>query len=140
MLNGIIDSQKVRAQKAASSSQRLGSTFVPRRSEDRLEIERLKQSLRQWDEEMRRRDEAMRQRDDFYAQAFAQQQAILPVSSLNYFIRYRAHSNTLKTNSLLCNMYSEWRSSKKFKCCSSNLPHHYLTSSRLLELRCISYH
>jgi hypothetical protein len=48
---------------------------------------------------MRRRDEAMRQRDDFYASAFAQQQAILQVSSLNYFIRYRSLSNTFKTDS-----------------------------------------
>jgi hypothetical protein len=80
MLNGIIDSRKVRAQKAASLSQILGSTFVPCCSEDRLKIEILKESLRQQDEEMRRRDEAMRQRDDFYTQAFTQQQAILQVS------------------------------------------------------------
>jgi hypothetical protein len=45
-LNGIIDSQKVRAQKVVSSSQSSGSTFIPRRSEDRLEIEMLKESLR----------------------------------------------------------------------------------------------
>jgi hypothetical protein len=31
-------------------------------------------------------------------------------------------------------------SSKHFKCRSSNLPHHYLTSGRLLELRFVSYH
>jgi hypothetical protein len=80
MLNGIIDSRKVRAQKAVSSSQSSGSIFVPRRSEDRLEIEMLKESLRQRDEEMRRRDESMRERDDFYAQAFAQQQVILQVN------------------------------------------------------------
>jgi hypothetical protein len=47
----------------------------------------------------------MRQQGNFYAQAFVQQQAILQVSSLNYFIRYRALSNTFKTNSLHCNMY-----------------------------------
>jgi hypothetical protein len=74
MLNGIIDSQKVRAQKAtASSSASGGSSFVPCRSEDQMEIEMLKESLRQ-------RDEAMRQWDEVYAQVFAQQQIILQVS------------------------------------------------------------
>jgi hypothetical protein len=55
MLNGIVDSQKVRAQKVATSLQSLGggSSFVPRRSEDRLEIEMLKESLWQRGEEMR---------------------------------------------------------------------------------------
>jgi hypothetical protein len=53
MLNGIIDSRKVRAQKVVSLSQSSGSTFIPHRSEDRLEIEMLKESLRQQDEEMR---------------------------------------------------------------------------------------
>jgi hypothetical protein len=48
MLNGIIDFQKVRAQKAASSSQSTGgSSFIPRRSEERQEIEMLKETLRQ---------------------------------------------------------------------------------------------
>jgi hypothetical protein len=69
MLNGIIDSRKMRAQKDASSLQSTGgSSFIPYRSEDQLEIEMLKESLwqrdekmRRWDEEMRRRDEAMRQ-------------------------------------------------------------------------------
>jgi hypothetical protein len=53
-----------------------GSSFVSRQSE----IEQLKETLRQWDEEKRQRDkfqraqyEAMRQRDDYYVQAFAQQ-------------------------------------------------------------------
>jgi hypothetical protein len=124
-----------------------GSSFVPRCSKDWLEIEMLKESLRRWDEEMRQRDkemrrwdEAMRQRDDFYASAFAQQQTILQVSSLNYFIRYRTLSYIFKTNLLHCNMYNKWRSSKEFKCCSSNLPHHYLTSGRLLELQYIFYY
>jgi hypothetical protein len=67
MLNGIIDSRKVRAQKVVALSQSSGSSFVPRRSEDRLEIEMLKDSMRHRDEEMRWRDEAMRQRDKFYA-------------------------------------------------------------------------
>jgi hypothetical protein len=67
----------------------------------------LKESLRQQDEEMRRQDEAMRQRDKYYAQAFAQHQAMLYVSCLTYFIHYRAHRNTFKTNSLHCNMYSK---------------------------------
>jgi hypothetical protein len=81
-----------------------GSSFVPRCSKDWLEIEMLKESLRRWDEEMRQRDkemrrwnEAMRQWDDFYASAFAQQQTILQVSSLNYFIRYRTLSYIFKT-------------------------------------------
>jgi hypothetical protein len=85
MLNGIVDSQKVRAQKAMASSQSTGggggSRFVPHRSKDRQEIEKFKEALRQ-------QDEAMRQHDDFYASAFAQQQAILQVSGLNYFIHY----------------------------------------------------
>jgi hypothetical protein len=60
MLNGIIDSQKVRTQKVVTSSQSSGgSSFIPRRSEDRLEIEMLKESLRQRGEEMRRQDEVM---------------------------------------------------------------------------------
>jgi hypothetical protein len=42
MLNGIIDYWKVRAQKTASSSQSLGSSFIPLRSEDYLKIEMLK--------------------------------------------------------------------------------------------------
>jgi hypothetical protein len=42
MLNGIIDSQKVGAQKAAQSSQSSRSSFVPRCSEEQLEIEMLK--------------------------------------------------------------------------------------------------
>jgi hypothetical protein len=40
----------------------------------------------------------MRQHDEYYAQAFTQQQAMLQVSSLNYFIHYRTLSNTFKTN------------------------------------------
>jgi hypothetical protein len=70
-----------------SSQSSGGSSFIPRRSKDRLEIEMLKESLRRWDEEMWRQDEvqrqrgkAMRQRDDFYARAFAQQQSVLQVS------------------------------------------------------------
>jgi hypothetical protein len=48
MINVIVDSQKLRAQKAAASSQSTGgSSFVPRRSEDRQEIEKLKEALRQ---------------------------------------------------------------------------------------------
>jgi hypothetical protein len=74
MQNGIIDSRKVRAQKVATSLQSSGgSSFVPRRSEDRLEIEMLKESLRQ-------QDEVMRQRDKIYAQDFTQQQIVLHVS------------------------------------------------------------
>jgi hypothetical protein len=90
MLNDIIDSQKVRAQKVVSSSQSSRSSLVHRRSEDRLEIKILKESLRQRGKEMRWWDEAMRQRDGFYAQ----QQAILQVSWLNYFICYQVLSNT----------------------------------------------
>jgi hypothetical protein len=63
-LNGIVDSRKVRAQKAVTSSQSSGgSSFIPHRSEDRLEIDMLKESLRQRDEEMQRCDEVTRQRD-----------------------------------------------------------------------------
>jgi hypothetical protein len=85
MLNGIVNSRHVRAQKATTSSQstRVGSSFVSRQ----LEIEQLKETLRQRDEEQRQRDkfqgaqcEAMRQWEDYYAQAFAQQQRILQVS------------------------------------------------------------
>jgi hypothetical protein len=74
MLNGIVDSRKVRAQKAAASSQSTGgSSFVPHCSEEWKEIEMLKETLR-------RQDEQQRQRDDFYAQAFAQQQIILRIT------------------------------------------------------------
>jgi hypothetical protein len=73
MINGIVNSQKVRAQMVVMSSQSSGgSSFVPRRSEDRLEIEMIKESQHQRDEEMRWRDEVQRQRDNFYAQAFTQ--------------------------------------------------------------------
>jgi hypothetical protein len=80
MVNGIIDSRKVRAQKSAQSSQSSWSSFVPRQLKDRLKIKMLKESLRQWDEEMRQWYEAMRQQDEYYAQAFAQQQAMLQIS------------------------------------------------------------
>jgi hypothetical protein len=71
MINSIINSRKVRAQNIAAAAQSTGgSSFVPRRSEDRQEIIKLKEVLRQ-------QDEAMRQRDDFYASAFAQQHAII---------------------------------------------------------------
>jgi hypothetical protein len=57
----------------------VGSSFFSHQ----LEIEQLKETLRQWDEEQRQQDEfqkaqyeTMRQRDDYYAQAFAQQQLI----------------------------------------------------------------
>jgi hypothetical protein len=66
MLNGVIDSREVKVQKAALSSQSSSISSVRRRSEDELEIIRLK--------------EAMRQRDEYYAACFAQQQAMLQVS------------------------------------------------------------
>jgi hypothetical protein len=66
ILNEVIDSRDVRAQKAALSSQSSGTSFVRRRSEDELEIIRMK--------------EAMRQRDEYYAACFAQRQAMLQVS------------------------------------------------------------
>jgi hypothetical protein len=84
MLNGVVDSRHVRVEKVAMSSQSTGagSSFFSRQSE----IEHLKETLRQRDEEQRQRDklqraqyEAMRQHDDYYAQAFAQQQLILQV-------------------------------------------------------------
>jgi hypothetical protein len=85
MLNGVVDSWHVRAKKATTSSQSTGagSSFFSRQSE----IEQLKETPRQRDEEQRQRDEiqgaqyeAMRQHDDYYAQAFAQQQLILQFS------------------------------------------------------------
>jgi hypothetical protein len=72
MLNGVVDSWHVRAQKVATSSQSTGagSSFVSRQSK----IEQLNETLRQWDEEQRQWNEfqstqyeAMRQRDDYYA-------------------------------------------------------------------------
>jgi hypothetical protein len=66
IFNGIIDSSKVRAQKAAQLSQISGSSYVPRRSKEQLEIIQLKESLRQ--------------RDEYYTTCLAQQQAILQVS------------------------------------------------------------
>jgi hypothetical protein len=85
MLNGVVDSRHVRAEKVVISSQSTGagSSFFSRQSE----IEQLKKTLRQRDEEQRQRDEiqraqyeAMRQRDDYYTHAFAQQQFIVQVS------------------------------------------------------------
>jgi hypothetical protein len=71
MLNGIVDSRKVRAQKVASSSQSTGgSSFIPRRLKERQEIEMLKETLRQQDEEMRQRDEEPRQRDEVQRQQY----------------------------------------------------------------------
>jgi hypothetical protein len=57
MLNGVIDSREVKVQKAALSSQSSSISSVRHRSEDELEIIRLK--------------EAMRQRDEYYAACFA---------------------------------------------------------------------
>jgi hypothetical protein len=91
----------VRVEKIAMSSQSTGavSSFFSHQSK----IKQMKETLRQRDEEQRQRDEmqraqyeAMRKRDDYYAQAFAQQQ--LSFTLVNYFIRYRAHINTFKTN------------------------------------------
>jgi hypothetical protein len=55
MLNGVVDSRHVRAQKAATSSQSTseGSSFFSHQSE----IEQLKETLRQWDEEQRQQNE-----------------------------------------------------------------------------------
>jgi hypothetical protein len=65
MLNGIVDSHKVRAQKATSSSQSTGgSSLIPHRSEEWQEIEMLKETLRQRDKEMRQQDKEQRQRDE----------------------------------------------------------------------------
>jgi hypothetical protein len=75
MLNRIIDSRKVRAQKATQSSQSSESTFVPRRSEEQLKIEMLKDALRQW--------------DDYYAQALAQRQVMLQISwAISFTIKH----------------------------------------------------
>jgi hypothetical protein len=58
MLNGIVDSQLVRAQKAAMllQSTGVGSSLFSRQSE----IEQLKETLRQRDEEQRQQDEFQR--------------------------------------------------------------------------------
>ena len=67
MFNGIIDSREVRAQKAAQSSQSSGSVSSSlRRSDEQLEILRLR--------------EALKQRDDYYASYLAEQHAMLQVS------------------------------------------------------------
>ena len=67
MFNGIIDSREVRAQKAAKSSQSSGSSSSSlRRSEEQLEIRRLKETLKQ--------------RDDYYTSYLAQQHAMLQVT------------------------------------------------------------
>ena len=51
MFNGIIDSREVRAQKAAQSSQSSGSVSSSlRRSDEQLEIHKLKETLKQRDE------------------------------------------------------------------------------------------
>jgi 4-diphosphocytidyl-2C-methyl-D-erythritol kinase len=78
MLNGVVNSWHVRAEKVAMSSQSTGtgSSFFSHQSE----IKQLKEALRQRDEMQRAQYEAMRQRDDYYAQAFTQQQLILQVS------------------------------------------------------------
>jgi hypothetical protein len=78
MLNGVVNSQHVRVEKAVMSSRSTdaGSSFFSRQSE----IEQLKETLRQRDEMQRAQYEAMRQRDDYYAQFFAQLQLILQVS------------------------------------------------------------
>jgi hypothetical protein len=54
MLNGVVDSRHVRAEKATTSSQSIGvgSNFFSRQSE----IEQLNETLRQRDEEQRQRD------------------------------------------------------------------------------------
>jgi hypothetical protein len=59
MLNEVIDLRKVRAQKAAHSTQSSGSSFVYHRSKDELKIIRLK--------------EAMRQQEEYYSAYLAQQ-------------------------------------------------------------------
>jgi hypothetical protein len=58
MLNGVVNSRHVRAEKVAMSSQSTGtgSSFFSRQSE----IEQLKEALRQQDEEQRQRDEMQR--------------------------------------------------------------------------------
>jgi hypothetical protein len=58
MLNGIVDSRHVRAQKVATSSHSTGggSSFFSCQSE----IEQLKETLRQQDEEQRQRDKFQR--------------------------------------------------------------------------------
>lgn len=66
MLNGVIDSRQVRASKSTQSSQSSGVSSVRRRTENELEVIRLR--------------EQMKQRDEYYAACLAQQQAMLQVS------------------------------------------------------------
>jgi hypothetical protein len=64
MLNGIVDSQKVRAQKVAASSHSTGgvaSSLTARKTGSRWKGLR---RVRQRDEEMQQRDEVQRQRDE----------------------------------------------------------------------------
>jgi hypothetical protein len=72
MLNGVLNSRHVRAEKEVMSSQStgVGSSFFSRQSE----IKQLKETLRQRDGKQRQRDkmqmaqyESMRQLDDYYA-------------------------------------------------------------------------
>jgi hypothetical protein len=66
MLNGVIDSREMRAQKEAQSTHSSGNSSVRRHSEDELKIIRLK--------------EAMRKRDKYNPACLGQQQAMLVVS------------------------------------------------------------
>jgi hypothetical protein len=66
MLNGVIDSREMRAQKEAQSTHSSGNSSVRRHSEDELKIIRLK--------------EAMRKRDKYNSACLGQQQAMLVVS------------------------------------------------------------
>ncbi|KAL5198026.1 hypothetical protein ABZP36_001538 [Zizania latifolia] len=65
MFNGVMDSRQVRAQKSTQSSQSSGVSSTRRRSEEELEIIRLK--------------EALRQRDEYYGAYLTQQTAMLQI-------------------------------------------------------------
>jgi hypothetical protein len=53
MLHGIINSEGESSEGCSVVAEHRGSSFIPRRSKDQLEIEMLNESLRQRDEEMR---------------------------------------------------------------------------------------
>jgi hypothetical protein len=73
MFNGMIHSREVRAQRRSSSESSGGSSSRQRRTTRDMEIERLR-------EEVRQRDEYQKQQQDYWASYNAQQQSVIQVS------------------------------------------------------------
>ena len=73
MFNGMIDSREVRAQRRSSLESSGGSSSRQRRTTRDMEIERLREELRQ-------RDEYQKQQQDYWASYNAQQQSVIQVS------------------------------------------------------------